>query len=310
MSGSGASRDEFGLIAEYLTGLDQGAGVALGNGDDAAVLELEAGEQLVVSTDVAAEGIHFPQDSPAGAMAYRAAAAAASDLAAMGARPIAMTLNLCLPDAGEFRLADLRAGLAMATEALRLPLVGGDLVRGSLSFGVQVLGAVPHGEALVRSGAAVGDRVCVSGYLGDASAGLAIEQGTLETGPEHAEALKKAFWRPAPAYALGQSLRGVATAAIDVSDGLLADAGHLARASGVRLLIEGEALPLSPALKNSVDDQEARRRALTGGEDYVLCFTLPPGATLPPGCTEIGCVEAGSGVGCAWEFEVDGYQHF
>ena len=305
-----APADEFRLIAAYLRDLDRGDGVALGNGDDAAILELRAGEQAVVSSDVANEGVHFPPDSPAPSLAFRAVAAAASDLAAMGARPVAMTLNLSLPTRDEAFFAGLRDGLQDACRAFSLPLVGGDLVRGPLSLGVQVFGAVPRGHALLRSGARVGDQLCVSGFLGDAAAGLALEQGRLEASGEDAEALRAAFWRPQPALGLGQALRDVATAAIDVSDGLLADVGHLARASGVGAVIDSPMLPLSAALKRCVDDATALRMALTGGDDYVLCFTLPGDGSVPPACTVIGRIEAGTGVSCDTDVDTDGYRHF
>jgi thiamine-monophosphate kinase len=301
---------EFRLIAEYLAGLDEGPGIALGNGDDAAALDLPPGEQIVVSTDIAAEGVHFPTGSSADRVAYRAVAAAASDLAAMGARPVAMTLNLSLPGADETVLAGLRAGLEESVRAFGLPLVGGDLVRGPLSLGVQVLGAVARGEALRRSGARAGDRLCVSGCLGDAAAGLALELGDIDAPQDHALHLREAFWRPQPALALGQALRGRATAAIDISDGLLADAGHLSRASGVRLHIDSKALPLSESLTQTVDLETAKRLALTGGEDYQLCFTLPGSYELPVGCTIVGYVEPGAGVTCDVEYGVGGYQHF
>jgi len=302
--------EEFRLIAAYLGGLDRSPAVTLGNGDDGAVLRLPAGEELVVSTDAAAEGVHFPPGSAPEKAVFRALGAAASDLAAMGARPLALTLNLSLPTADKSVLRALRTGLEDAVDRFDLPLVGGDLIRGPLSFGVQVLGSVPPGEALTRSGARAGDRLCVSGPLGDPAAGLALIEGRLAAETGDAQYLTQRFWRPEPALALGQILRRRASAAIDVSDGLLADAGHLAAASGVRLRIDSEVLPLSPALRRSCGEDRARRFALTGGEDYVLCFTLPRGEALPDGCHVIGNVEAGDGVHCDLETETDGFQHF
>lgn len=304
-----APRGEFRLIADYLAGLDRGAGVVLGNGDDAAVLELAPGEQLVVSTDIALPGVHFPLAAPWHLAAFRAVACAASDLAAMGARPVAMTLNLALPDDDAARLAALRRGLEEAVQQLQLPLVGGDLVRGPLSFGVQVLGSVPAGLALSRAGARVGDVVCISGVPGEAAAGLAVLQGRLpDLCPALREHLERRFWRPEPAFALGIALRGRASAAIDVSDGLLADAAHLAQASGVALRIEREALP-QPA-RPCADPEQQLRWALSGGDDYLLCFTLPVREELPPGCTRIGQVEAGEGVICDYQTGDQGYRHF
>jgi thiamine-monophosphate kinase len=306
-----APRGEFRLIADYLAGLDRGAGVVLGNGDDAAVLDLARGEQLVVSTDLALPGVHFPLAAPWNLAAFRAVACAASDLAAMGARPLAMTLNLVLPDDDAARLAALRRGLEDAAQQMQLPLVGGDLVRGPLSLGVQVLGAVPAGLALTRAGARPGDGLYVSGIPGEAAAGLAAVQGRL---PDLAAALRahleRRFWRPEPAFALGMALRGRATAAIDVSDGLLADAAHLARASGVALRIAADALPLPAEWQSFADREQQLRWALSGGDDYLLCFTLPEGEEPPPGCTRIGQVEAGEGVYCDYQTEDDGYRHF
>lgn len=302
---------EFRLIADYLTGLDRGAGVILGNGDDAAVLALAPDEQLVVSTDLALPGVHFPRAAPWNLAAFRAVACAASDLAAMGARPVAMTLNLVLPDDDAGQLAALRRGLQEAVEEMQLPLVGGDLVRGPLSLGVQVLGSVPAGLALTRSGARVGDAVCISGVPGEGAAGLAAVQGRLPDLPAALrDHLERCFWRPAPAFALGMALRGRATAAIDVSDGLLADAGHLARASGVALRIAGDALPLPARGRTFADPDQQLRWALSGGDDYLLCFTLPLHEELPPGCTRIGYVEAGEGVICDYQTEDRGYRHF
>jgi thiamine-monophosphate kinase len=314
-AGGVSQRDEFALIARYLAGLDYGPSVRLGVGDDGAILGLEAGEELVVSTDSALEGVHFPVGAAADAAAYRAVAAAASDLAAMGARPLAMTLNLALPDAGDERLTALRRGLADASQAFGLPLVGGDLVRGAFSLGVQVLGAVARGMALRRSGARPGDLLCVSGPLGDAAAGLALLREdpvvrAAATSPALRATLVGRFWRPRPALDLGRALAASATAMIDVSDGLLADAGHIAAASGVGLLVRSDALPLSPELLQLVDRERAIAWALAGGEDYVLCFTQDATAPLPPGCTVIGEVREGAGVSCDARVDLPGYRHF
>jgi thiamine-monophosphate kinase len=263
-----------------------------------------------VSTDTSAEGVHFPVASCPAAVAYRAVAAAVSDLAAMGAGPLAMTLAISLPEARAAWLDALRAGLREAVHAFSLPLVGGDTTRGPLALTVTVLGCVPAGTALRRDAARPGDRLCVSGTLGDSAAGLASLRGELEESAALA-ALRERFWRPQPRLDLGRDLRGVAGAAIDVSDGLLADAAHLAAASGVRLEVRADALPLSPALRSAVSHAQAREWALSGGEDYELCFTLPPGAPLPAGCSVIGSVEAGSGVGCDLPpGGAGGYRHF
>jgi thiamine-monophosphate kinase len=236
--------------------------------------------------------------------------AAVSDLAAMGARPLAMTVALTLPAADERWLADFRLGLADARDTLALPLVGGDLTRGALTVSIQVFGAVPAAAALRRGGARPGDALYVSGTLGDAAAGLAVLQGRFTPDDEYATALSGRFWRPQPALALGQQLRGLASAAIDVSDGLLADAGHIAEASAVCLRIDSARVPLSTALMRSAAPEQALEWALSGGEDYELCFTLPPDLAPPPGCTRIGSVEPGRGVSCDHATLKTGFRHF
>jgi thiamine-monophosphate kinase len=173
-----------------------------------------------------------------------------------------------------------------------------------------VLGGVPRGQAIARGGAQPGDVLYVSGALGDAAAGLAILQQRIVVPEPWASRLLKAFWEPSPALALGAQLRGLATAAVDVSDGLLADAGHLAKASGVKLVIDSAALPLSEALRQLPDQEQARNWALAGGEDYCLCFTLPGDAPAPEGCVGIGRVEVGEGVYCDLMPQRVGYRHF
>ncbi|WP_439102270.1 thiamine-phosphate kinase [Congregibacter sp.] len=303
-------RDEFSLIARYLSEMDKGPAVVLGNGDDGAVLRLNAGEELVVSVDSMLEGVHFPFNSPPSELAYRAVAAATSDLAAMGARPIAMTLALTIPGAEEAWLRDLRSGLSDAAADFSLPLVGGDLTRGALALSVQVMGAVPSGEAVRRDGARPGDIVCVSGPLGDAAGGLALIEGRAAGDERVDEALRARFWRPMPALDLGIYLRGKATAAVDVSDGLLADLGHIAEASNVAAFVDPARVPLSEALKSVTSEEQALAWALGGGEDYCLCFTLPESLDVPPGCIAIGCVESGAGVRCDAVVAAGGYRHF
>lgn len=302
------SPSEFDLIERFFVGLDEGPAVALGNGDDAALLSLDSGESLAVSVDAMHEGVHFPQDSPADQLSYRAIAAAASDLAAMGARPLGMTIALSLPEVDESWLRGFRAGVSDARKNLSLPLVGGDLVRGTLSVTVQVMGAVAATQALTRSGAAVGDRVYVSGSLGDAAAGLAVIRGELDS--DVRSELTARFWRPQPELQLGQVIRDTASSAIDVSDGLLADAGHIAKASGVRIVIESKKLPLSSALLQSVPREQAISWALSGGEDFRLCFTQADDAPAPAGCVDIGYVAEGAGVCCDIDASKQGFRHF
>ncbi len=302
---------EFELIYRYFAAYGRGEAVTLGVGDDCALLDIPPGEQLATSVDTLVEGVHFPEGAFPEDIAYRAVATAASDLAAMGARPLGMTLALTLPEADDLWLHSFSQGLAAVVADCALPLVGGDTTRGPLTISVQVMGAVPAGEALLRTGARPGDRLCVSGTLGDAAAALLLLEGQWDGEAQYADYLEQRFYRPRPRLALGQALRGLATAAIDLSDGLLADAGHIAAASGVKLRIDPALLPLSPALKAYHDSEQSLRWALTGGDDYELCFTLPADGALPDHCTVIGAVEAGEGVDCGgFALEMPGYQHF
>lgn len=302
---------EFTLIYRYFSALGRGDAVDLSVGDDCAILRLGEGERLVTSVDTVVEGVHFPADSFPEDIGYRAVSVAASDLAAMGARPLGMTVALTLPEADDFWLNAFSQGLTQAVSEYNLPLVGGDTTRGALTITVQVLGALPLDQALLREGAQVGDDVYVSGPLGDAAGALAFLNGEWRPEPDAAEYLLDRFNRPRARIALGRELLDRATAAIDISDGLLADAGHVAAASGVGIRIETDTLPLSPALSSCADRQAILQWALCGGDDYELCFTLPASVPAPAGCTRIGRVFAGAGVQTDIDIDIPtGYQHF
>lgn len=302
---------EFSLIYRYFSHLGGGEAVDLSVGDDCAILRLQDGERLATSVDTMVSGVHFPEDSFPEDIGYRAVAAAASDLAAMGARPLAMTVALTLPEADEFWLHTFSQGLAAAVSQYHLPLVGGDTTSGPLAICVQVMGALPTGQALLRSGARVGDAVYVSGTLGDAAAALAFLRGDWQPSPDHAEFLLNRFNRPRARLELGQQLLGRASAAIDISDGLLADVGHVAAASGVKIHIEPDLLPISPALDSHESREQVLQWALTGGDDYELCFCLPAADKAAVTATRIGWVAAGAGVDCGLEIDIpSGYQHF
>lgn len=302
---------EFSLISRYFSHLGRGAAVDLGVGDDCAILRLDATERLATSVDTMLEGVHFPAGTLPGHIAFRAVSAAASDLAAMGARPLGMTVALTLPAADEHWLDAFSHGLAEAVSEYQLPLVGGDTTRGSLSISVQVMGALPADRALLRAGAVAGDDLYVSGTLGDAAGALAILRGQWQPAPVHAQYLLDRFNRPRARLELGLQLLGRATSAIDISDGLLADAAHVATASGVRLVIDADRVPLSSALQSHGCRDTMLNWALTGGDDYELCFTLPATERPPVGATCIGTVEEGSGVDCSFAIDIPaGYQHF
>ena len=302
---------EFDLIYRYFSSLGAGPAVDLSVGDDCAILRLEPNERLATSVDTMVEGVHFPEDMFPEDIGFRAVSVAVSDLAAMGARPIGMTVALTLPEADEFWINTFSQGLAQAVSEYKLPLVGGDTTRGPLTISVQVMGALPADKALLREGAQVGDLVYVSGTLGDAAGALAFLNGEWHPEPDAAEFLLQRFHRPRARVELGRELLGKATSAIDISDGLLADAGHIAAASGVSIDIECGRVPLSSALNSHPDSESKLKWALAGGDDYELCLTLPEEATTPEGCTRIGRVTKGQGVKVDQDIDFTaGYQHF
>ncbi|AEB60267.1 thiamine-phosphate kinase [Ectopseudomonas mendocina] len=316
--------NEFELIRHYFAAArcaQGGDGVVLGIGDDCALLALPAGEQLAVSTDTLVAGVHFPEPCDAFLLGQRALAVSASDLAAMGATPQAFTLALTLPNADEVWLAEFARGLQLMAQNCSLALVGGDTTRGPLSLTLTVFGRVPAGDALLRSGAQVGDLLCVGGELGDAAGALPLVLGQRDAQDGIREALLARYWSPQPQLALGQALRGLATSALDISDGLLADCGHIAKASQVALQIELEQVPLSAPLLAFAGEEQARLCALGGGDDYRLAFTLPPARLAQlqadwPEVRVIGRVQAGAGVqlldaaGQPIDPPTGGYQHF
>jgi thiamine-monophosphate kinase len=310
---------EFELIARYFASPDfvlpAPEGVVLGIGDDAAILRLPPGEDLLVSIDTLVAGVHFPPTVAPEYLGHRALAVNLSDLAAMGARPLWFTLALTLPAADETWLDGFSRGLAALARRVGIALVGGDTTRGPLSITVQVHGAAPEGRALRRDGARAGDEVWVSGHPGTAALGLR----RLLAGAPATEAPVRVFLLPEPRLGLGIALRGLASAAIDVSDGVLADAGHIAERSGVAIALECDWLPLGPELAALADRDDALALLLGGGDDYELCFTAPPAcaaaitaaaARLGLPCTRIGRVLSGQGVACAGVAATAGYQHF
>ncbi len=250
--------------------------MVLGVGDDAALLALPGADRhLVVTTDTLIEGVHFALGAPGYDVGYKALAVNVSDLAAMGARPLAFLLNLSLPAIDRAWLAGFREGLFTLADAVALDLVGGDTVRGPLSVTITALGTVPPGGALRRSGARAGDRVYVSGFLGEAALGFFTRSGRLALPPElHAPVLAR-LDRPLPRIQEGQALAGIASAAIDISDGLVADLGHILKASGVGAEIDLRRLPLSSAY-DAAFATVGYDPALVFGDDYELCFTVPP----------------------------------
>jgi thiamine-monophosphate kinase len=301
---------EFELIDRWFARLGaKRDDVLLGVGDDAALLRVPDGHELVAAVDTIVEGRHFLPDAHADDVGWRALAVNLSDLAAMGATPAWATLALTLPTVDEDWLDGFAAGFEALASAHGVALVGGDTTRGPLTISVQALGYVEAGRALRRTGAKAGDLVYVTGWPGDAAAGLALQQGRLGS-PATARGanrsyLEERFRRPEPRVAFGRRLAGIASACVDVSDGLAFDLGRLARASGVGGVIRAAELPLSRALHAIAGEQRAREFALGGGDDYELLFTVPPerrpqlaqqlGAGAPA-CHCIGEIVAGKGV--------------
>jgi thiamine-monophosphate kinase len=268
---------EFELIDRFfrdcgVTRADTGVGV----GDDAAVLHCPPDRELVAAIDTLVEGVHFPAGAPAASLGHRVLAVNLSDLAAMGAEPAWALLALTLPRAQEDWLREFATALCAIARAHAVQLVGGDTTSGPLTATVQVLGFVEPGTALLRSGGHAGDALFVTGTPGDAAAGLQILQSRLSVADaQYAKQLRERFLFPTPRVALGRRLREYASACIDVSDGLLGDAGKLAQASGCGAELDYEQLPVSAALLSACGPEHARELALTGGDDYELCFSVP-----------------------------------
>ena len=304
---------EFRLIDRIRERTAQGRDdVRLGIGDDAALLAVPEGQELAVAIDTMVEGVHFLPDTAAADLGWKSLAVNLSDLAAMGATPAWALLALTLPrdsspDGRRRFVDDFADGFAQLAQPHRLALVGGDTTSGPLVISVAVHGFVPPGKALRRAGAKAGDVVMVTGTLGDAAAGLYLLQrgGVGEREGAMASYLVERLHRPAPRIAAGLALRDRASACLDVSDGLLADLGHICKASGVAAEIESALLPRSPALLGLFDESSARDFALSGGDDYELCFTVPASraadvqadlARLGCGAMRIGRIVEGEGV--------------
>ena len=313
---------EFDLIARHFARLTPPrADVALGAGDDAALLTPAPGHELVVTVDTLIEGVHFFADCPPAALGHKALAVNLSDLAAMGAEPAWVLLALTVPRVDENWLAEFAGGFGDLARVHGAALVGGDTCRGPLAVGVTALGQVPTGQALRRAGARPGDGVYVSGEIGAAGLAVRARRGAMALPAQlAAHAVQRLDW-PQPRVALGLALRGLASAAIDVSDGLLADLGHVCAASRVGARLELAALPLPHGAANLVSPDEM----LGSGDDYELCFTVPPvheaavaavAAQLQLRLTRIGQIEAAPGLrlvdagGAVRAAEMRGHDHF
>lgn len=284
--GSSEGAGEFHRIATYFAPLAKGADGALGLKDDAALIDVPAGRSLVVTADTLVAGVHFIGDEPAALVARKALRVNLSDLAAMGAQPLGYFLSLSLPSRiDDAWVADFCEGLREDQDAFDWHLMGGDSTGtpGPISIAVTAMGHVESGRALHRSGAKAGDAVFVSGSIGDGALGLLAAQGRLPPGPE-ADAVLTRYRLPEPRVRLGRALAGRAHAAMDISDGLIADLGHLCVASGVGARIEARSVPISAAAAEIVADApDLFSDLLTGGDDYELLFAGPPDMIVEAG---------------------------
>jgi thiamine-monophosphate kinase len=306
---------EFDIIRDHFTRKPRRREVLLGVGDDAALLQVPPGCDLALTTDTLVAGRHFADEADPADIGWKALAVSLSDLAAMGAEPAWFTLALTLPRNDPDWLRRFSTGLFELAQQHSIDLVGGDTTQGPLSISIQAHGLVPAGQALRRTGAVPGDLVCVTGTLGDAA--LALAQG-----PASAQTLQARLHRPTPRVAEGIALRGLAHAAIDLSDGLAADLGHVLRASGVGAMLDLDALPVSEAFSRTAPPELRLRLVLSGGDDYELCTCLPEAAFVAAqqavgGClTAIGQVVVGNGLelrdadGNRVEGNYPGYDHF
>lgn len=292
--------------------------ILLGIGDDCAQVAVPAGQSLVFSMDTLVEGRHFPMDADPVDIGYRAVATCVSDLAAMGAKPAFFTLALTIPESDPQWLAGLAQGMAELAEPIGLILVGGDTTKGPLTLSLQVHGYVEADQVPLRSHAHVGDDIYVTGLLGDASAAVPIVTGEVQVSSARFDYFYERFWRPKPRLLAGMALKRVVHAMMDISDGLAQDLQHITKASGVGAILNAQTLPISDVLCQWQPDA-AIALALTGGDDYELCFTASPEManeialitqTLHLPCTKVGTIVTSG-------FEIDGYhgeqqgwQHF
>ena len=314
---------EFDLIAKHFT--RPAANAVLGVGDDAALVDVSNGMDLAVSTDTMVQGTHFFPDVNPENLGHKALAVNLSDMAAMGAMPYWAMLALTLPAVDDAWLAAFSKGFFDLAAEFNVSLIGGDTTRGPLSLTVTIMGEVPAGAALRRSGAKAGNDIWVSGNIGDAALAVAHRNGKLVLAEaDYHEAVMR-LYEPTPRVGLGQALRGMATAAIDVSDGLLADLGHICRLSGVGATVDAASIPLSAIGARHIASLEGLTAIVAGGDDYELCFTAPANAResiqdltdmLNIPLTRIGQVRRGKGVsligpdGKPLKIDGRGYDHF
>ena len=305
---------EFSLIDQFFKKTaSKNPETRLGIGDDCALLSIPSGYELAITTDTMVENVHFFADANPASVGHKLLAVNLSDLAAMGAKPLAVTLALTLPRVDENWLSEFSAGFLTLAQRYNVDLIGGDTTKGALTLTVQAMGLVPNGQALKRSTAQVGDIIYMTGLLGEAGLGLKIKQGY---DCQSENALIR-FHEPMPRIEIGLALRGIASACIDISDGLVGDLGHILKQSGVGACVDFDKLPLSDDVKNYIENTGDEFMPLITGDDYELCFTVPPQFVnrVPENCTAIGIIEKESGLrlkksGHIQTFTAKGYEHF
>lgn len=316
--------NEFDLIERFFVRPSTRDDVVLGIGDDAAVCTVPDNHELVLTTDLLVAGVHFPSDTPAHAIGHKALAVNLSDLAAMGATPAWFTMTLSLPDTNETWLQEFSKGLLDLAETCGIALVGGDTVEGPMSVGIQACGFVPVGAALLRSGSKAGDHIFVTGHPGDAALGLASKIKKLSLDPKHQAYFSQRLDYPTARVQEGIAVRDIASAMIDISDGLVADLGHVLESSGVGASVNLAEVPISNQYREVIE-MVGWDPALSGGDDYELCFTVSPdkidqlidaAREWACGIKEIGRIEQEVGLRVfdeknrPYQFHHSGYEHF
>lgn len=306
---------EFSLIRRFFTQQRVAHPTTrLGIGDDCALLSIPAAYELAITTDTMVENVHFFAGTDPEGLGHKLLAVNLSDLAAMGAKPLSVTLALTLPKVDENWLSAFARGFLNLAERYSVDLIGGDTTSGPLTLTVQAMGLVPKDQALRRNSARPGDYIYMTGFLGDAGLGLKIKQGY---DCAHPAAALTRFNQPNPQIEAGQGLIGIAHACIDLSDGLAGDLGHILTQSQVGACVDWEALPLSDAVRTYIDDTGDWVMPLTAGDDYELCFTVSPEQahrlTIP--ATKIGIIESQPGLrlhksGILQPLEVKSFEHF
>lgn len=305
---------EFSLIDKFFKkNAPQNPETRLGIGDDCALLSIPTGYELAITTDTMVENVHFFADANPAQLGHKLLAVNLSDLAAMGAKPLAVTLALTLPRIDENWLNEFSEGFLTLAKFYNVDLIGGDTTKGALTLTVQAMGLVPNRQALKRSTAQVGDLIYMTGLLGEAGLGLKIKQD-YDCRATNAEAR---FHEPMPRIEIGLALREIASACIDISDGLVGDLGHILKQSGVGACVDFDKLPLSDEVKTYIEKTGDEFMPLISGDDYELCFTVPPqfAHRVPENCTAIGIIEKESGLrlkksGHIQTFTAKGYEHF